>query len=119
MKCDSDRLLIISVCIVMIATMVFVFAAPTYRAFNPETLINYGNEEYIFALIIIGSGRSESIRAGTIKLSDYNKWSSGETGSIFLYSTVRPNAGWRLNTSSIVSITNYGSTPKWLPFNFV
>ena len=89
-----------------------------YRCFNPENMVNYGNEEYIFVIVSIGSGRSNNIDAGTIKVSDYQKWLNGESGTIFLYSTIRENMGRRINISSIVSITNYGSKPRWLPLNF-
>lgn len=97
---------------------VLFFGLSIYGAFHPEGLVHYGDEEYIFVIVSIGSGRSNSIDAGTIKVSDYQKWLNGKSGTIFLYSTIRENMGRRINISSIISITNYGSTPDYLPLNF-
>ena len=84
----------------------------------PETLINYGNDDYTFVLVSVGSGRSETFYEGTISQTDYQKWVNGEPGTIFIYSTHLENRGNRVNIASITHITNYGTSPKWLPGNF-
>ena len=85
---------------------------------HPEKLINYGNEEYRFVLVSVGSGRSEELYAGTIKTEDYEKWVNGETGTIFVYSTRHHGRGWRVNLAHVTHISNYGSAPSFLPTNF-
>ena len=102
---------------IMIIPIVFMIVFTAYRA-KPENCINYGNEDYRFVLVYVGSGRSEEIHVGTIKTEDYEKWLDGETGTIFLYSVHLQGRGWMLNLAHITSIENYGSKPSSLPLNF-
>lgn len=68
--------------LIQIIAIVGMFGWMLYRA-QPENCINYGNEEYSFVLVSVGSGSSNHLYAGTIKNEDYAKWVNGETGTIF------------------------------------
>lgn len=89
-----------------------------YKCAHPEDLVNYGNDDYYFVSVSVDYGKHGISYCGTMAKVDYSKWLNGESGTVFIYSAKRENYGWRVNTSSIISVSNYGCTPDWLPLHF-
>ncbi len=107
-------LIITILCVVFIGLVYGVI----YKCSHNENYLYYGNDEYRFVSVYVGSGRSTTLYCGVIKFDDYEKWLNGEAGTIFIYSTTKENYGNRVNISAITNIVNYGSLPKFLPMNF-
>jgi hypothetical protein len=106
--------------IITIACILFgivIGGAISHCAHN-ENKVHYGDDNYIFVMCVIGSGRSEEEYFGTIAKKDYQKWLNGDNGTIFVYHSHEENRGWNLSVGAITSIVNYGTSPKWLPLNF-
>jgi hypothetical protein len=108
-------IIIILISFILVSGLFFAIYSLTY---NTDDLIHYGDDNYIFVTCTVGSGRSKNFYHGTISVEDYERWSNGEDGTIFVYSTTEENSGYRININSIVAINNYGSEPKYLPFDF-
>lgn len=103
---------------VLVAIIIILGAIFESICSNTERYLYYGNDDYIFALIWIGSGRSEDLYCGNISVDDYEKWCEGDSGTVFVYSPNRKGYGYRIAMSNITSIINYGSRPDSLPINF-
>ena len=104
--------------ILIILIFALCFGLLIYKCSHNEDLINYGNDDYYFVGVQVDCGRSGLSYYGTITKTDYDKWLNGESGTVFIHSAKMDNYGWRVNTYSIASISNHGSTPDWLPLNF-
>lgn len=104
--------------ILMFLVIALCFSVLVYKSNNPEDLINYGNDNYNFVSVNVDYGKHGMSYYGTISKADYNKWLNGELGTVFIYSTKFENRGWRVNVSSIISMSNYGCAPDHLPTNF-
>ena len=113
----KSRNMIISIA-VLVAIIIILGAVSVSICSNTERYLYYGNDDYIFALIWVGSGRSEDLYCGNITVDDYEKWCEGDLGTIFVYSPNRKGYGYRISISNITSINNYGSRPDFLPLNF-
>lgn len=103
-----------------IAFCIFIagFIGATYKCKHNENYLYYGNDNYRFVTVWVGSGRSEDFYCGAITVDDYKKWCDGKDGTIFVYSVNKEGYGYRFNISKITSINNHGSEPDWLPLNF-
>lgn len=89
-----------------------------WRCSHNEDLYYYGNEEYYYVTVRTNVGRNGEHYCGVMKKDEYRKWVEGEVGTVFVYRPDGEERGWRLNISTISSISNYGSEPEWLPLNF-
>ena len=90
----------------------------TYKCTHNENYLYYGNDDYCFVTIQVGSGRSSDIYEGVITVDDYKRWLDGKEGTIFVNSVTNKNYGITVNIANITTIDNKGSKPKWLPLNF-
>lgn len=104
--------------IIIIAIIIGCFCGIIYKCSHNENLLYYGNDDYYFVVVWVGSGRSQDLYCGAITVDDYNKWCNGENGTIFVYSTTREGYGNRVRIDKITSINNFGSEPDWLAINF-
>lgn len=118
MKKDWSCYKPIVITIIILAIIIGCFCGVTYKCSHNENYLYYGNKDYCFATVWVGSGRSEDLYCGVVKIDDYKKWCNGEEGTIFIYSTTREGFGHRIRIDKITSINNYGSKPDWLPMNF-
>lgn len=108
--------IIIFVMILLIS--ISLFCGTIYKCSHNENYLYYGDDNYRFVTVWVGSGKSERSYYGVVKLEDYNKWYNGESGTIFVYSATKENWGNRINISTITTINNYGSEPDWLSTEF-
>lgn len=109
--------ILVMVIIAMLAVVGCIFGVE-YKCSHNENYIHYGDDDYCFVDVHVGSGRSKNIYSGTITVDDYNKWCNGEEGTVFVYSTTREGYGSRIRIDNVTTISNYGSEPDWLPMNF-
>lgn len=89
-----------------------------YKCSHNENYLYYGNDEYCFVIVKVGSGRSQDLYYGVITTDDYDKWCNGDDGTIFVYNIKSECSGNRIRVDKITSIKNLGSKPEWLPMNF-
>lgn len=108
----------IVITIIVLAIAIGCFCGVTYKCYHTENYLYYGNDDYCFVTVNVGSGRSHKFYCGVITVDDYNKWCDGESGTIFVYSTTSEGYGNRIRADKITSINNYGCKPDWLPMNF-
>ena len=95
--------------IIILAIIIGCFYGIIYKCSHNENYLYYGNDDYRFAVVWVGSGRSQDLYCGVITVDDYNKWCNGENGTIFVYSTTREGYGNRIRIDKITSINNFGS----------
>ena len=80
--------------------------------------INYGNNDYIFATLYVLSDEIENkTYSGTISKDDFNDWCLSRTGTIKIYDTTEDKS-ISVMIDNVYDITNFGSTPDWLPISF-
>lgn len=105
--------------LVLVFSLWFVgYSCLLYKCSQTEKCLYYGNTDYCFASVYVGSGSTKDSYDGVIKVEDYNKWYNGEDGTMFVYSAIREGYGYRVNISTITSIKNLGCKPDSLHLSF-
>ena len=113
-----DLKYVVSIFVIFLLIVCLLIGLLTYKCTHNENYLYYGNDDYCFVTIQVGSGRSSDIYEGVITVDDYKRWVDGKEGTIFVNSVTNKNYGITVNIANITTIDNKGSKPKWLPFNF-
>ena len=113
-----DLKYVVSILIIFLLIVCLLIGLLTYKCTHNENYLYYGNDDYCFVTIQVGSGRSSDIYGGVITTDDYKRWLDGKEGTIFVNSVINKNYGITVNIANITTIDNKGSKPKWLPLNF-
>lgn len=104
--------------IIIVLIIIMFFGGMIYKCSHNESNVYYGNKNYNFVTVWVGSGSSEDLYCGVITVDDYNKWCNGENGVICIIDAVDIDYKTKINISQITGIKNYGCEPRWLPLNF-
>ena len=113
-----DLKYVVSILIIFLLIVCLLIGLLTYKCTHNENYLYYGNDDYCFVTIQVGSGRSSDIYDGVITTNDYKRWLDGKEGTIFVNSVTNKNYGITVSIANITTIDNKGSKPKWLPLNF-
>ena len=113
-----DLKYVVSILIIFLLIVCLLIGLLTYKCTHNENYLYYGNDNYCFVTIQVGSGRSSDIYYGVITVDDYKRWLDGKEGTIFVNSVTNKNYGITVSIANITTIDNKGSKPKWLPLNF-
>lgn len=113
-----DLKYVVSILIIFLLIVCLLIGLLTYKCTHNENYLYYGNDNYCFVTIQVGSGRSSDIYEGVITVDDYKRWLDGKEGTIFVNSVINKNYGITVSIDNITTIDNKGSKPKWLPLNF-
>ena len=113
-----DLKYVVSILIIALLIVCLLIGLLTYKCTHNENYLYYGNDNYCFVTIQVGSGRSSDIYEGVITVDDYKRWLDGKEGTIFVNSVTNKNYGITVSIANITTIDNKGSKPKWLPLNF-
>ncbi len=113
-----DLKYVVSILIIALLIICLLIGLLTYKCTHNENYLYYGNDNYCFVTIQVGSGRSSDIYDGAITVDDYKRWLDGKEGTIFVNSVINKNYGITVSIVNITTIDNKGSKPKWLPLNF-
>ena len=109
---------VVSIFVIALLIICLLIGLLTYKCTHNENYLYYGNDNYCFVTIQVGSGRSSDIYGGVITTDDYKRWLDGKEGTIFVNSVTNKNYGITVSIANITTIDNKGSKPKWLPLNF-
>ena len=109
---------VVSIFVIALLIVCLLIGLLTYKCTHNENYLYYGNDDYCFVTIKVGSGRSSDIYEGVITVDDYKRWLDGKEGTIFINSVTNKNYGITVSIANITTIDNKGSKPKWLPLNF-
>ena len=109
---------VVSIFVMALLIVCLLIGLLTYKCTHNENYLYYGNDDYCFVTIQVGSGRSSDIYEGVITVDDYKRWLDGKEGTIFVNSVINKNYGITVSIANITTIDNKGSKPKWLPLNF-
>ena len=109
---------VVSIFVIALLIVCLLIGLLTYKCTHNENYLYYGNDDYCFVTIKVGSGRSSDIYEGVITVDDYKRWLDGKEGTIFVNSVTNKNYGITVSIANITTIDNKGSKPKWLPLNF-
>ena len=109
---------VVSIFVIALLIVCLLIGLLTYKCTHNENYLYYGNDNYCFVTIQVGSGRSSDIYEGVITVDDYKRWLDGKEGTIFVNSVINKNCGITVSIANITTIDNKGSKPKWLPLNF-
>ena len=109
---------VVSIFVIFLLIVCLLIGLLTYKCTHNENYLYYGNDNYCFVTIQVGSGRSSETYNGVITVDDYKRWLDGKEGTIFVNSVTNKNYGITVNIANITTIDNKGSKPKWLPLNF-
>ena len=107
-----------SIFVIFLLIVCLLIGLLTYKCTHNENYLYYGNDNYCFVTIQVGSGRSSETYNGVITTDDYKRWLDGKEGTIFVNSVINKNYGITVSIANITTIDNKGSKPKWLPLNF-
>lgn len=113
-----DLKYVVSIFVIFLLIVCLLIGLLTYKCTHNENYLYYGNDNYCFVTIQVGSGRSSETYNGVITTDDYKRWLDGKEGTIFVNSVINKNYGITVNIANITTIDNKGSKPKWLPLNF-
>ena len=113
-----DLKYVVSILIIFLLIVCLLIGLLTYKCTHNENYLYYGNDNYCFVTIQVGSGRSSETYYGVITVDDYKRWLDGKEGTIFVNSVTNKNYGITVSIANITTIDNKGSKPKWLPLNF-
>ena len=113
-----DLKYVVSIFVIALLIICLLIGLLTYKCTHNENYLYYGNDNYCFVTIQVGSGRSSDIYEGVITTNDYKRWLDGKEGTIFVNSVINENYGITVSIANITTIDNKGSKPKWLPLNF-
>ena len=113
-----DLKYVVSIFVIALLIVCLLIGLLTYKCTHNENYLYYGNDDYCFVTIQVGSGRSSDIYDGVITTNDYKRWLDGKEGTIFVNSVTNKNYGITVSIANITTIDNKGSKPKWLPLNF-
>ena len=109
---------VVSIFVIALLIVCLLIGLLTYKCTHNENYLYYGNDNYCFVTIQVGSGRSSETYNGVITVDDYKRWLDGKEGIIFVNSVTNKNYGITVSIANITTIDNKGSKPKWLPLNF-
>ena len=113
-----DLKYVVGIFVIFLLIVCLLIGLLTYKCTHNENYLYYGNDDYCFVTIQVGSGRSSDIYEGVITVDDYKRWLDGKEGTIFVNSVTNKNYGITVSIANITTIDNKGSKPKWLPLNF-
>lgn len=113
-----DLKYVVGIFVIFLLIVCLLIGLLTYKCTHNENYLYYGDDNYCFVTIQVGSGRSSDIYDGVITVDDYKRWLDGEEGTIFVNSVTNKNYGITVSIANITTIDNKGSKPKWLPLNF-
>lgn len=113
-----DLKYVVSIFVIFLLIVCLLIGLLTYKCTHNENYLYYGNDNYCFVTIQVGSGRSSETYNGVITTDDYKRWLDGKEGTIFINSVTNKNYGITVSIANITTIDNKGSKPKWLPLNF-
>ena len=113
-----DLKYVVGIFVIFLLIVCLLIGLLTYKCTHNENYLYYGNDNYCFVTIQVGSGRSSDIYYGVITVDDYKRWLDGKEGTIFVNSVTNKNYGITVSIANITTIDNKGSKPKWLPLNF-
>lgn len=113
-----DLKYVVSIFVIALLIVCLLIGLLTYKCTHNKNYLYYGNDNYCFVTIQVGSGRSSDIYDGVITVDDYKRWLDGKEGTIFVNSVTNKNYGITVSIANITTIDNKGSKPKWLPLNF-
>lgn len=113
-----DLKYVVSIFVIFLLIVCLLIGLLTYKCTHNENYLYYGNDNYCFVTIQVGSGRSSETYNGVITTDDYKRWLDGKEGTIFVNSVINKNYGITVSIANITTIDNKGSKPKWLPLNF-
>lgn len=115
---ERDLKYVVSIFVIFLLIVCLLIGLLTYKCTHNENYLYYGNDNYCFVTVQVGSGRSSETYYGVITVDDYKRWLDGKEGTIFVNSVINKNYGITVNIANITTIDNKGSKPKWLPLNF-
>ena len=107
-----DLKYVVSIFIIALLIVCLLIGLFTYKCTHNENYLYYGNDNYCFVTIQVGSGRSSDIYEGVITVDDYKRWLDGKEGTIFVNSVTNKNYGITVSIANITTIDNKGSKPK-------
>lgn len=113
-----DLKYVVSIFVIALLIVCLLIGLLTYKCTHNENYLYYGNDNYCFVTVQVGSGRSSETYYGVITVDDYKRWLDGKEGTIFVNSVINKNYGITVSIANITTIDNKGSKPKWLPLNF-
>lgn len=113
-----DLKYVVGIFVIFLLIVCLLIGLLTYKCTHNENYLYYGNDNYCFVTIQVGSGRSSETYNGVITTDDYKRWVDGKEGTIFVNSVTNKNYGITVSIANITTIDNKGSKPKWLPLNF-
>ena len=103
---------VVSIFVMALLIVCLLIGLLTYKCTHNENYLYYGNDDYCFVTIKVGSGRSSDIYEGVITVDDYKRWLDGKEGTIFVNSVTNKNYGITVRIANITTIDNKGSKPK-------
>ena len=107
-----DLKYVVGIFIIALLIVCLLIGLLTYKCTHNENYLYYGNDDYCFVTIQVGSGRSRDIYEGVITVDDYKRWLDGKEGTIFVNSVTNKNYGITVSIANITTIDNKGSKPK-------
>ena len=107
-----DLKYVVSILIIFLLIVCLLIGSLTYKCTHNENYLYYGNDDYCFVTIQVGSGRSSETYNGVITIDDYKRWLDGKEGTIFVNSVTNKNYGITVSIANITTIDNKGSKPK-------
>ena len=107
-----DLKYVVSIFVIFLLIVCLLIGLLTYKCTHNENYLYYGNDDYCFVTIQVGSGRSSDIYEGVITVDDYKRWLDGKEGTIFVNSVINKNHGITVSIANITTIDNKGSKPK-------
>lgn len=113
-----DLKYVVGIFVIFLLIVCLLIGLLTYKCTHNENYLYYGDDNYCFVTIQVGSGRSSETYNGVITTDDYKRWVDGKEGTIFVNSVTNKNYGITVSIANITTIDNKGSKPKWLPLNF-
>lgn len=73
--------------------------------------VHYKDSNYCFVVVYADSEAGQNVYSGTMSCQDYERWVSGDKGTVFIYTDNKARHGYRISIPSITRISNYGDTP--------
>lgn len=115
---DFSKLFYVLLFVFIISICGVLFMMSTNRPLvNPDKLLYSDDSDYYYVQVNVDITRHGQSYFGAMSKEDYTKWAIGETGTVWISSTIKENKGWRINIAKITCIRKYDKT-GWLPINF-
>lgn len=118
---ENYEIIIITLVFAVIFSLIIGFftVVPNINSAKIRKFNHYGEENYSYVTVTVGSGRSVERYEGVIHDDEYDKWVNGEDGTLWLecFQKRFKGRGYRLNIDTITQIVKYDSD-KYIPFGF-